>query len=155
MKLKTLNRKLNIIIPIIFLIITVLIALFISNYSLKGETFAKSRVLEMVSYANTNDPADVYPYLTKELREMCTKEQFVENWNDERTYPYLIPFYVFYREISLDDKKETGSVKFERAARLPGQFESYGVVYEDGNYYFDAFHNIADGSYVEIFDRLK
>ena len=121
----------------------------------KGEQYAEKRVREMAEAANENDPLTVYSYLTEELRGLCTEEEFAENWAKERTYPYLIPFWIFYRSVELSADKVTGTATFERAARLPGQFERYGIVYENGGYYFDAFRSIADGSFISIFDRLS
>lgn len=120
----------------------------------KGEQYAEARVQAMADAANANDPLAVYPYLTAELRALCTAEQFAKNWEEERTYPYLIPFWIFYREVTLAEDEMSGTATFERAARLPGQYENYGILYENGGYYFDAFRAIADGSYIEIFSRL-
>lgn len=121
----------------------------------KGAEYAEQRVREMAEAANNNDPAAVYAYLTEELRALLSEEEFAANWAHERTYPYLIPFWIFYRSVELAEDGMSGTATFERAARLPGQFESYGILYENGGYYFDAFRSIADGSYVAIFDRLS
>lgn len=121
----------------------------------RGEKYAEQRVKEMAIAANHNNPDAVYDYLTAELRSMCTRQQFAANWTQERTYPYLIPFWIFYRSVVLSEDGNSGSATFERAARLPGQYVSYAIVYENGGYYFDAFRNIADGSYIKIFDRLS
>ena len=121
----------------------------------RGEYFAEQRVRRFMDAANGNDPAAVYDFLTAELRGLCSRETFVENWNHERTYPYLIPYWIFYRGVELEPDGRLGTACFERAARLPGQYENYGLVYERGGYYFDAFRSIADGSYIEIFDRLS
>lgn len=146
---------------IAFVIAALLVAVlagFLFNHpaiSPKGEKYAEKRVLAMAEAANANDPEKVYDFLTEELRGSCSKEEFCKNWADERSYPYLIPFWIFYRGVELENGGESGMAKFERAARLPGQFEEYGIVYENAGYYFDAFRAIADGSYVKIFERLS
>ena len=116
---------------------------------------AEERTRAFMELANENKPEAVYDYLIPELREMISREDFAANWAHERTYPYLITFWIFYREVTLEEDLMTGNALFARAARLPGQYENYGIVYVDGDYYFDAFRSIADGSYIAIFDRLK
>lgn len=151
------RKKWSIGFAVVALLVAVLAGFLLTHPALspKGEPYAEKRVLAMAEAANENDPAKVYDFLTKELRDICSKEEFCKNWEDERTYPYLIPFWIFFRGIEMEPGNEQGSAKFERAARLPGQFEEYGIVYENGGYYIDAFRTIADGSYVEIFERLS
>lgn len=156
MKKKLLVAGLGLLLVVALAIVTVCyLSGDMGRFTPKGLSHAERRVREMAEAANANDPARVYDYLTEELRGMISREAFVENWAHERTYPYLIPFWIFYRGVELDEGGKTGTATFERAARLPGQFEVYGVVYENGGYYFDAFRKIADGSYIEIFDRLS
>lgn len=116
---------------------------------------AEERARQFMEAANGNLPEEVYAFLIPEIRDIVSKEEFAANWAHERTYPYLIPFWIFYREVTLEEDLMTGTALFARAARLPGQYEQYGIRYVDGDYYFDAFRTIADGSYISIFDRLK
>lgn len=127
----------------------------LGRFTPRGQVYAEARTHAMADLANANEPEKVYDYLTAELRGMISREEFAANWAHERTYPYLIPYWVFYRGVELAPDGSTGTANFERAARLPGQYEHYGIVYENGGYYFDAFRAIADGSYIAIFDRLN
>lgn len=120
-----------------------------------GQARAEERTRALMEAANANKPEEVYDFLIPELRDMISREDFAANWAHERTYPYLITFWIYYREVTLSEDLMTGNALFARAARLPGQYENYGIVYTDGDYYFDAFRSIADGSYITIFDRLK
>ena len=120
-----------------------------------GPERAEERVRALMEAANGNRPEEVYDFLLPELREMISREDFAANWAHERTYPYLITFWIFYREVTLSEDYLQGNAMFARAARLPGQYENYGIFYVEDDYYFEAFRTIADGSYITIFDRLK
>ncbi|MDD3203446.1 MAG: hypothetical protein PHZ05_06760, partial [Pygmaiobacter massiliensis] len=74
---------------VVALLVAVLAGFLLTHPALspKGEPYAEKRVLAMAEAANENDPAKVYDFLTKELRDICSKEEFCKNWEDERTYP--------------------------------------------------------------------
>lgn len=120
-----------------------------------GPERAEERVRAFMDAANGNNSEEVYDFLLPELRELISREDFAANWAHERTYPYLISFWIFYREVTLSEDYMEGNALFARAARLPGQYENYGIFYVDDDYYFEAFRSIADGSYITIFDRLN
>lgn len=128
--------------------------LLADKIALKGESSAQKRLEGFAHAVNYNNPEVVYTYLTAELRGQITKEKFAENFAHERSYPYLTPFYINFLEVKLTEDKASGVGVFSVAARLPGEIYEQPFVYENGNYYMQAFENIVDGSYVKIFDRL-
>lgn len=99
-------------------------------------------------------PENIYKYLTKELREQMTEQEFVEAFATERTYPYLTPLFINYDSIEMSEDKKSGVATFSQAARLPGMVYEIPVVFEAGDYYMDTFHEYADGSYLEKFKIL-
>jgi hypothetical protein len=80
---------------------------------------------------------------------MLSKEEFMKNFAHERSYPYLTPLYIYLDEVTLVENKNTGEAVFTVAARLPGEKMRVKTVYINGQYYFDFFRELADGSYVE------
>ena len=116
---------------------------------------AIKRVTGFNEAINANKPADIYLYLTPELRGMLTMEEFISNFAKERSYPYLSPLYVYLDEVNLNSDKRSGEAISTVAARLPGQKMSVKLVFIEGQYYIDAFRDIADGSYLTKFDKIN
>jgi len=113
------------------------------------EAFAQA-----VNYEYEN-PEQIYGYLTEELRQQMTEEEFADAFATERTYPYLSPLFIYYESMELADDQKSGVATFVQAARLPGMTYEVPFVYEHGDYYMDVFHEYADGSYLEKFRILE
>lgn len=107
--------------------------------------------MEAVNY---NRPSEIYQLLNPRLQDMITRDEFVENFKRERTYPYLTPLFVYLDKIEFKEGKTNGEVQFSVASRLPGEKMRVGIEFVDGSYYIDAFEEIVDGSFIEKFDRL-
>lgn len=143
-------------IVVLGLIALILVAAVIipGRFSPRGADSAQKRLVEFADAVNYNKPDIVYSYLTSELRAKITKEQFIKNFAHERSYPYLTPFYINFLEVKIEGDNNSGVGVFSVAARLPGEIYEQPFIYENGNYYMQAFENIVDGSYVKLFDRL-
>lgn len=120
----------------------------------RGEQYAEKRAREMAAAANANNPDSVYDYLTEELRSLCSRQEFAANWMHSRVFPRLMPPWLFIRGVVLLEDG-TGAVTYERAMRVLGQSVSYAIVYENGGYYFEAFREIADGSFQLVPQQLS
>lgn len=138
-----------------FLIVAAVIAVYIQK-SMPSEKRAIARVQEFAEAINYQyeTPGNIYKYLTAELREQMTEEEFIEAFATERTYPYLSPLFINYDSIEMSKDKKSGTATFSQAARLPGMIYEVNVVFENGDYYIDTFHEYADGSYLEKFEIL-
>lgn len=115
---------------------------------------ALARAQQFVDAVNANEPARVYRYLSKDIRLLIKREGFVQNFAKERSYPYLTPLYLYIDSLELADDRLSGTLTCIVAARLPGQTMSFPVVFEDGDYYIEAFRDIADGSFLDKFSKL-
>lgn len=118
------------------------------------EDNAKKRVQNFIDAVNENKPDVIYDYLTPDIRSLIDKEGFVENFKKERSYPYLTPLYLYLDNLQLKDAKKTGHVKCLVASRLPGEYMEFNIIFVDNNYYIDAFEDIANGSFLEKFNKL-
>lgn len=103
---------------------------------------------------NYEEPARLYPLMTKEYRQAITEADFVAAFQKERSYPYLTPLFINFDRVELAADGRTGTAYFSQAARLPGMVYTLRLTYENGNYYVTAFEEFLDGSYLEKFDRL-
>lgn len=119
------------------------------------EEKALTRVEGFLTAVNHNKPALVYQYLTPDIKELIDQDGFVENFAQERSYPYLTPLYLYLEKLELSDDGKTGHVNCVVAARLPGEKMEFAVVFVDDNYYVDTFREIADGSFREKFKKLS
>lgn len=99
---------------------------------------------------NENRPKEIYGYLTQDLREEIGEEAFVNNYREDRTYPYLTPLYLFLAELKLPQRND-GLAVCTVASRLEGEEYSIPIRYENGDYYFYVFKDIVDGSYKDKF----
>jgi len=122
---------------------------------LPGQSHATQRVNDFNQAINANRPAEIYPYLIPELKGMLSKEEFIQNFAQERSYPYLSPLYVYLDEVKLVSDLRSGEAISTVAARLPGQKMNVKLLYISGQYYIDAFRDIADGSYLLKFSHNK
>lgn len=120
----------------------------------KSHDHALARAQAFVDAVNANDPAQVYRYLSKDIRLLIDQEGFVGNFAKERSYPYLTPLYLYVHSLDLVENRMSGTLTCIVAARLPGQTMSFPVVFEDGDYYIEAFRDIADGSFLDKFSKL-
>lgn len=96
-------------------------------------------------------PERIYAYLTQSYQDAITQDGFVEAFQKERSYPYLVPLFLNYRSIEMGDDMLSGTAHFSQAARLPGMTYDIPFVYENGDYFMIAFENFPDGSYLEKF----
>lgn len=145
---------------LIFLLIAVILCVLLFVFlqmdtsSRMTEENAVKRVEGFIKAVNDNEPALVYNFLTPEIKELISKEGFVENFVKERSYPYLTPLYLYLDHLELSEDKKTGHVECVVAARLPGERMDFSIVFYEDDYYIDAFRDIADGSFIKKFDRL-
>jgi len=137
------------------LIILLLLTISVGIYYVPSQWHATMRVNGFNQAINANRPADIYPYLIPELRGMLSQEEFIQNFVKERSYPYLSPLYVYLDEVKLSADQRSGEAISTVAARLPGQKMNVNLIYISGQYYIDAFRDIADGSYLLKFQNIK
>lgn len=137
------------------LIMIFLLTISIRLDNVPSQWQAEKRVNGFNEAINANRPADIYPYLISEIREMLTKEEFIRNFAQERSYPYLSPLYVYLDEVKLASDLRSGEAVSTVAARLPGQKMKVKLIYIGGQYYIDAFRDIADGSYILKFKNIS
>ncbi len=143
------------------LILLIILTIFTSCASTKNSnsywdncTFERafSRSTTLVDAINEQNPMIIYKLLSEDLRKQITEQEFVKNYNDELTYPYISPLYCYLQTIDLHyDVKGTVSCKV--ASRLIGENFTFKIIYEKGDYYFIVFEDIVDGSYLEKFDN--
>jgi hypothetical protein len=103
---------------------------------------------------NYRTPENIYEYLTQEYKDKITKSKFVEAFSKERSYPYLTPFFINFESIEMSKDKLSGTAHFSQAARLPGMKYDIKFVYENGDYYMEAFEKLIDGSYLDKFKSI-
>gem|GEM_PF-5984038 len=114
---------------------------------------AVERAEAFVAAIDRNDPGAVYPFLSSDLRARVDRDSFVRNFEDDRSYPYLSPLYLYVDGLTLTDEGG-GSLSCTFAARFRGQRMVFGVVREDGTYFFSGFEDIVDGSYRDKFSKV-
>lgn len=122
----------------------------------KSKKNAEERVKAFAHEVNYNykTPENIYEYLTKEYRNKITRQEFVKAFEKERSYPYLTPLFINFESIEMSEDKLSGIAHFSQAARLPGMKYDIKFIYEDGNYYMEAFEDLIDGSYLEKFESI-
>jgi len=124
------------------------------------EPLCEERAIErLTEYANAIDydykePEKIYPYLCEEIRSSLSKEEFVECWRKERTYPYLTPIYIYDPVVTLAEDGMSGTAVYTQAARIEGMTYELSFVYENGDYYVYDWEEFADGSYLDKFDTV-
>jgi hypothetical protein len=116
---------------------------------------AQARAQAFVDAVNYNRPANVYAYLDSTVAALATKEQFVQNWQTNREYPYISPLWLYIDRIVLSSDRLSGRVYCTVAARLPGMTMTFDLAWRHGDYYMVAFREIADGSFPVTLHRLK
>ncbi|MTI79625.1 MAG: hypothetical protein FH758_01900 [Firmicutes bacterium] len=141
------------------ILIIIFSALLVSKFYIMqpkamSEENAIQRVEGFIQAVNDNNPAEVYKYLSPDIKELINQGDFEENFAKERSYPYLTPLYLYLDTLELSENKQSGNVECIVAARLPGQRMNFSVVYVKDNYYVVAFRDIADGSFIKKFDKL-
>ncbi|AEV29570.1 hypothetical protein SpiGrapes_1774 [Sphaerochaeta pleomorpha str. Grapes] len=113
-------------------------------------THATERTESLVRAINENRPREIYGYLTQDLRERIGEDAFVSNYQEDCTYPYLTPLYLFLAELTLPQRND-GLAVCTVASRLEGEEYTIPIRYENGDYYFFVFKDIVDGSYKDKF----
>ena len=119
-----------------------------------GQERALARAHAFVKAVNYNRPAEVYAYLDPSVAGLTTKEQFVQNWQTDREYPYISPLWLYVDRLALSFDGRSGRVFCTQAARLPGMTREFDVAWRHGDYYMIAFREIADGSFPVTLHRL-
>lgn len=120
------------------------------------QAHAEERVQAFAQAVNYDykTPETIYAFLTQNFRDAMTEDEFTEAFDKERSYPYLVPLFINYRSIEMDDDMLGGTAHFSQAARLPGMTYDVPFVYENGDYYMIAFENFPDGSYLDKFEDI-
>jgi len=147
--------KKKILLLVLLIIIFVAALPLVDYFFLPTEKNAVRCLQGFIEGVNANEPEKVYAHLSTALRAKITKEDFVKNFEKERSYPYLTPLYLYLDKLELTEDKRAGDVTFIVAARLPGQIMKAKVVYEHGKYNVIAFENIVDGSFIKKFKKLQ
>ena len=151
-------KKLWILITTIGVLI-ILVGFMLSNDSVKAmkptSQLAEKRIDTFAAGINYNNPEVIYEHLLKEYQQEMAKEDFINHWNKERSYPYLTPLFIYIDEVTFTDELLKGRVKAVVAARLPGEYMYFDFTWQNDNYYIDAFPEIIDKSYLQKFARLN
>jgi len=143
------------------IILTITMCCFISCTTLDTEQdelqdFDKAydTASSFVDNINRADASNTYDLLISEYTNQITKDDFIYNFNNERTYNYLVPLYMYIKSIDVSDDGLSADVVCSVAARLPGQIFTFSLHKENGIYKVDSLKPIVDGSYVKIFDDV-
>lgn len=138
-------------------LVMIAVLLFLGTVSLNtpGQVQAERQANRFAQAINENNPGELYSYLLPEIQGLSGREEFVKNFAHERSYPYLTPLYIYLDSLTLDEGKRSGEAVFTVASRLPGEKMIVKLYYREQQYYMDAFREIADGSYLEKFRKLK
>lgn len=121
-----------------------------------GMESALSRANEYKEVFNRGgkDPSAIYDYLSLDCRDRISREDFIAAYNKDRSYPYITPLYIFEPVVVLSEDGLSGSVTYQRAARIVGMTWKCDLVFENGSYYFRDFEYLIDGSYLEKFRNI-
>ena len=120
----------------------------------------EERALERLkNYAHAIDydyesPEKIYPFLTAEFRNQMGREDFVQAFVKERSYPYITPLYIYDPVITLDEDGLGGTAIYMQAARIIGMTYTVRFVYENGDWYISDWDKFLDGSYLDKFDDV-
>ncbi|MEA4900001.1 hypothetical protein [Desulfitobacterium sp.] len=136
------------------IMIGVLLLIGTVSWNSPGKAQAAAQANRFAKAVNDNNPADLYDYLLPEIQNQLSREEFVQNFAHERSYPYLTPLYIYLDEVDLAKGQKSGEAIFTVASRLPGEKMKVKLAYVEGKYYIDAFRDVADGSYIEKFKKL-
>lgn len=117
---------------------------------------AEKRVKAFADEINYNykTPENIYDFLIQEYKDNITREEFVKAFKKERSYPYLTPLFINFESIDMSEDKLSGIAHFSQAARLPGMKYEIRFIYENGDYYMEAFEDLIDGSYLDKFKSI-
>ena len=99
-------------------------------------------------------PEKIYEFLSKEITDQISLEEFCEAFEKERSFPYITPLYLFYPELTLSEDGTQASVTYQQAARIIGMEYEITMVYENGDYYVNDWYQFIDGSYLEKFEDI-
>lgn len=99
-------------------------------------------------------PEKIYPLLTEAFRASMSRDEFIEAFNKERSYPYITPLYIYDPVITMDEDGMGGTAVYTQAARIIGMTYSVRFVYEDGDWYISDWDEFLDGSYLEKFEEI-
>ncbi len=114
---------------------------------------AAERAQMVVDAVNANAPENLYPLLSQSLRSMISEQDFIKNFADERSYPYLTPLFLNLNGIELSSDG-TAKVVCSVASRLPGEFYTFSLSYEGDAYYAYIFEDVVNGTYKEKFNHI-
>lgn len=142
---------------IILLIIFILLlsgAIFHTNRPMTKDN-AIRRTERFIEAVNENKPKSIYDYLTPSIQKLISRDDFIENFAKERSYPYLTPLYLYLDDIDFCEDGTEGTITCTVASRLPGEKMKFDIVFVDNNYYINAFNDVADGSFIKKFEKLS
>ena len=121
-----------------------------SSTTFEKATVAAQKVIDAV---NDNSPSVLYDMLSKDLQQMISKSDYINNAIKERSNPYLTPLDLYLNEISLN-RDESAEVVCLVASRLPGEMYKFSLIKEDGVYKAIIFKDVVDGSFINKFDTI-
>nr|WP_321305754.1 hypothetical protein [uncultured Sphaerochaeta sp.] len=113
-------------------------------------THAALRTQLFIDAVNYSESGIVYDMLAGEYRSQISRDEFIRRFEEDRTYPYLTPLYLHLVSLSLPLRND-GQVVCSVASRMEGEYFRFPIRYEDGEYYFLAFSELIDGSYIDKF----
>lgn len=113
---------------------------------------AYQRSKKIVKAINDQNPIIIYSMLSDNLRNQISEKNFVRNYNDELSYPYISPLYCYLQTIDLHYDIR-GKISCKVASRLIGENYVFEIIYENSDYYFNVFEDIVNGTYKEKFSN--
>lgn len=99
-------------------------------------------------------PEKIYEFLSAEIKNQISPEEFSQAFEKERSFPYITPLYLFYPELTLSEDADQATVVYQQAARIVGMEYEITMVYENGDYYVNDWYQFIDGSYLEKFGDI-
>lgn len=138
----------------------VLLAILLSGCKSSAPNNTYDHALERAeAYADAinhdyESPEKIYAFLTADIREQISEEDFCAAFEKERSYPYITPLYIFYPELTVSEDGMKAEAVFKQAARIIGMEYTVHLVYENGDYYVNDWQQFIDGSYLDKFDDI-
>jgi hypothetical protein len=138
---------------VVILVLAVLLAVLIPQAGTASQTRAEQRAKDFAYAINYRykEPEAIYAFLDASFKEEMSADAFAQAFAKERSYPYLTPFFINFRFCDMSEDMLHGTAHYSQAARLPGMTRDIEMVFEQGDYYFHYFEDLADGSYLEKF----
>ena len=103
---------------------------------------------------NYEQPEHIYDFLDLDYQDAFSESQFIEAFTKERSYPYLTPLWINYKQIEMAPGNLSGIAFFFFAARMKGMTYEVPTVYQNFRYRMIAFTDFPDSSYLDKFDHI-